>query len=134
MKTAVEPEVGALMFIRFVVGGDGEHHRSLTGIITEARLLRDAGGLNQDQVCWLEDAYVWFNANLPVPPFSSSDWPRDAATLFRDDAGEPITKMWEIASLLKEHGVPVRMLRSTNPGKILYQDDFQIVVDEWKRI
>jgi len=42
--------------------------------------------------------------------------------------------MWEIASLLKEHGVPVRMLRSTNPGKILYQDDYQIVVDEWKRI
>jgi hypothetical protein len=42
--------------------------------------------------------------------------------------------MWEIASLLKEHGVPVRMLRSTNPGKILYQDDYQIVVDKWKRI
>jgi hypothetical protein len=32
-----------LMFIRFVVGGDAEHHRSLTGIITEARLLRDKG-------------------------------------------------------------------------------------------
>ena len=35
------------MFIRFVVGGDAEHHQSLTGIITEARLLRDKGGLTQ---------------------------------------------------------------------------------------
>jgi hypothetical protein len=122
------------MFIRFVVGGDAEHHRSLTGIIAEARLLRDKGALNQDQMSRLEEAYAWFNATLPVPPFSSGNWPRDAVTWFRDDAGEAIKKMWEIASLLKEHGVPVRMLRSANPGKILYQDSYQIVVVEWRRI
>jgi hypothetical protein len=122
------------MYIRFVVGGDGEHHRSLTGLITEARLLRDRGGLDQHQVSWLEETYVWFNANLAVPPFSSSNWPRDAVTWFRHDAGEPIKRMWEIASLLKEHGVPVRMLRSANPGKVLYQDSCQIVVEEWKKL
>jgi hypothetical protein len=122
------------MFIRFVVGSDGEHHRSLTGIITEARILRDKGALNQDQISWLEEAYVWFSANLPVPPFSSGNWPRDAVSWFRDDAAEPIKKMWEIASLLKQHGVPIRMLRSANPGKILYQDASQIVVEEWKKL
>jgi hypothetical protein len=120
------------LFIRFVVGGDAEHHRSLTGIITEARLLRDRGGLNQNQISWLEEVYAWFNTT--VPPFSSSSWPRDAVTWFKDDAVEAIRKMWELASLLKEHGVPVRMLRSTNSGKILYQDAHQIVVEEWKRI
>jgi hypothetical protein len=122
------------MLIRFVVGGDGDHHRSLTGIITEARLLRDRGGLDQDRASWLEEALAWFNANLPVPPFSSSNWPRDAVTWFRDDAGEPIKRMWEIASLLKDHGVPVRLLRSSNPGRILYQDSYQIVVEEWKEL
>jgi hypothetical protein len=122
------------MFIRFVVGGYAEHHRSLTGIITEARLLRDKGGLNQDQISWLEEVYKWFNDNLPAPPFSSGSWPRDAVCWFKDDARDAIRKMWEIASLLKEHGVPVRMLRSANPGKILYQDPYQIVVEEWKRI
>jgi hypothetical protein len=60
--------------------------------------------------------------------------PRDAVTSFRDDAGEPIKKIWEIASLLKEHGVAVRVLRSANPGKILYQDACQIVVEEWKKL
>jgi hypothetical protein len=131
---AGDQALGDQMFIRFVVGGDGDHHRSLTGIITEARLLRDRGGLDQDQVSWLEEAYAWFNANLPVPPFSSSNWPRDAVTWFRDDAGEPIKQMWEITSLLKDHGVPVRLLRSINPGKILYQDSCQIVVEEWKKL
>jgi hypothetical protein len=42
--------------------------------------------------------------------------------------------MWEIAHLLKEHGVPVRMLRSENPGKVLYEDSYQIVVEEWKHL
>ncbi len=36
--------------------------------------------------------------------------------------------MWEIVALLREHGVAVRFLRSKNPGKVLYEDDFQIVV------
>jgi hypothetical protein len=85
-------------------------------------------------VSWLEEAYVWFNANLPCPPFSSSKWPEDAVSWFRDDAGDAIKKMWELASLLEEHGVPIRLLRSANPGKILYQDSYQIVVEEWKKI
>ena len=122
------------MYIRFVVGGDREHHRFLTGLITEARLLRDRGALDQYQVLWLEELYAWFNANIPVPPFSSGRWPDDAVTWFRDTAVEPINRMWELASLLKGHGVPVRMLRSPGPGKILYEDSYQIVVDEWKQL
>jgi hypothetical protein len=81
------------VFIRFVVGGDRDHHRCLTGLITEARLLRDRGGLSPHEIAWLEDEYEWFNANLPVPPYSSSRWPRDAVAWFRDDAGERITRM-----------------------------------------
>lgn len=42
--------------------------------------------------------------------------------------------MWEIVTLLKECGVPVRLLRSANPGKVVYEDDYQIVVEEWLSI
>lgn len=33
------------MFIRFVVGGEGEDYRQLTGLVTEARQLRERGEL-----------------------------------------------------------------------------------------
>jgi hypothetical protein len=122
------------VFVRFVVGNDGEHHRSLTGIITEVRLLRDKGVLSPHQVSWLEETYIWFNSNLPVPPFSSAKWPEDAVSWFRDDATDAIRKMWDIVALLREHGVTVRMLRSANPGRILYQDPYQVVVVEWRTI
>jgi hypothetical protein len=120
------------MFIRFVVGSDGDHHRSLTGIVTEARLLRDKGHLDEYQTSRLEETYAWLSDNLPVPPFKQL--PRDVVCWFRDEAGEPVQRMWDIASLLKECGVPVRLLRSAHPGRILYEDDYQIVVEEWQSL
>ena len=121
------------MFVRFVVGSDGEHHRELTGIVTEARFLREDGRLTAEESAQLEESYRWLNDNLPVPPFST-DWPRDAVAWFRDDAHDAIARMWDLVALLKEHGQVVRFLRSKNPGRVLYEDDFQVVVEEWKNL
>lgn len=118
------------MYIRFVVGLGGENHRWLTGIITEARLLHDRGELERYQGDLLEETYQWLNDQLPCPPFSTNDWGPEAVSWFKDTAEEPIKKMWDIVSLLQEYGIRVRVLRSKNPGKILYDDEFQIV--EWK--
>jgi len=41
--------------------------------------------------------------------------------------------MWDLVAILREHGAPVRILRSQTPGKILYEDEYQVVVLEWKR-
>jgi hypothetical protein len=51
-------------------------------------------------------------------------------TWFKDDAGDAISRMWDLVAILRESGVPVRLLRSTNPGRIAYEDDFQVVVEE----
>jgi len=80
----------------------------------------------------LEEAYTWLNEHLPVPPFKTL--PRGVVSWFKDEAGSAIEKMWEIVTLLKECGVPVRLLRSANPGKVVYEDDYQIVVEEWLSI
>ncbi|MGC3968498.1 MAG: hypothetical protein QM775_14305 [Pirellulales bacterium] len=122
------------MFVRFVVGEEGEDHRQLTGVVTEARLLREKGVLEPYQEDWLAETYAWLNDNLPCPPFSTSDWPRDVVAWFKDDAGESISKMWGLVSLLREHNSPVRVLRSKNPGKVFYEDEYQIVVEEWRAL
>ena len=53
---------------------------------------------------------------------------------FKHDAQDAISRMWDLVALLHTHGQPVRMLRSRNPGRILYEDDFQVVVAEWKHL
>jgi hypothetical protein len=122
------------VFIRFVVGIEGEHHRELTGIVTEARFLRERGLLSQEEDSRLQESYDWLNDHLPVPPFTTHSWPRDVVAWFKDDASEAIRCMWDLVALLRDQGRPVRLLRSENPGRVLYEDDFQVVVEEWKHL
>ncbi|HEX5739041.1 MAG TPA: hypothetical protein VFY22_11065 [Hydrogenophaga sp.] len=122
------------MYIRLVVGADHEDHRTLTGLVTEAKLLRESGGLTANEEAVLEEHYHWLNENLPCPPYSKSDWPRTVAAWFKDSAIEPIRRLRAIGALLEEHGLQVRMLRSKNPGKVHYEDDYQVVVREWNAL
>lgn len=117
------------MFIRFVVGMDGEDHRQLTGVFIEADLLLETGALSVAEAEFLEETFRWFDEHLPVPPFRSSNWPRDAVAWFKHDAA-CLDQIWRLVALLREHGANVRLMRSRNPGKILSQDRHQVVVHE----
>ncbi|QEH39182.1 hypothetical protein OJF2_77940 [Aquisphaera giovannonii] len=121
------------MFVRFIVGADDENAAWLTGIIAEARLLRDAGELYDFEEERLEAIYDWFNEHLPCPPFRgklrSGEWTRDAVAWFKPDAGEPIRRMWDIVAILREHGVAARMITAEKPGKIVYEDTYQVVAE-----
>jgi hypothetical protein len=121
------------MYVRFVVGDDAENASWLTGVFTEARLLRDDGKLYAYEVDHLEATYAWFNDHLPCPPFApklrSVEWTSDAVAWFRDDAGEPLRRIWDLVHLLRENGVPVRLVTADRPGKIVYQDAYQVVAE-----
>jgi hypothetical protein len=109
------------VFVRFVVGSDGQHNKELTGVFVESRLLREPGGLTAEEDARLDDVYEWFSENVPVPPFSTGRFPRDAVAWFKDSAREPIARIWDVVALLREHGVEVRLLRSANPGRVVYR-------------
>ena len=122
-----------MMFIRFVVGTDCENAAWLTGVISMARLLNDDGELYRHESELLEESFDWLNEHLPCPPFSaklrSGEWTRDAVSWFRSEATEPVRLIWDIVALLKEHGVSVRLVTTEKPGKIVYQDRYQIVAE-----
>jgi hypothetical protein len=121
------------MFVRFVVGADAESAAWLTGVFTEARLLRDTGQLFDYECERLEATYEWFNQHLPCPPFKkklpSGEWTQHAVAWFRAEASEPIRRMWDIVAILREHGIAVRMVTSERPGRIVYEDDYQVVAE-----
>lgn len=70
---------------------------------------------------------------MPVPQFKANNWNRDAVSWSKDDAAG-IDYIWHLVVLLREHGLAERLLRSRNPGKLLYEDDYQVVVREWKKL
>ena len=118
-------------YIRFVVGTDDQRADSLDGLFVEAKFLRDGQQLEPYEADWLEQIYDWFNEELPCPPFRTRRFSIDAVSWFRPSATRFITRMWDLAALLRDHGRPIRLLRTDDPGMIRYEDSFQIVAEPW---
>jgi hypothetical protein len=99
----------------------------------EARILRDQGELFDHESELLEEIFDWFNEHLPCPPFPkkrrSRQWTPNAVSWFRDEAGEPLRRVWDIVAILKEHGTTVRLVTTDRPGRIVYSDKYQVVAE-----
>jgi hypothetical protein len=79
-----------------------------------------------------DELLLWFETHLPCPPFSRKDYPRDAVSWFKASASTVISKAREVAVLLEEYDYPVRVLKTEQPGMILYEDEFQVLAKSKK--
>lgn len=121
------------MFVRFVAGTEAENAYRLDGVFVATCLLAEEGRLYFHEIGLLDETYARYNEYLPCPPFAamlrSGEWTSDAVAWFRDDAGEPLRRIWDLVFLLRENGVPVRLVASDQPGKIVYRDPYQVVAE-----
>lgn len=117
------------MFVRFVVGTNREAPRFQSGVVTELRMLRDSGELADYYVDYIEELFEWINDELPCPPFESSGWSKDAISWFKDSAQDFISRFRDMIAILEIHGRHVRTISTSQPGRILYEDEFQIVAE-----
>jgi hypothetical protein len=42
-----------------------------------------------------------------------------------------LLRIWDIVALLREHGMLVRLVTTNKPGKIVYQDRYQVVAETY---
>ena len=79
----------------------------------------------------IQDIYDWYNDNIPVPPFKinlkSKKWTEDAISWWKEDAKQPIELMKKLTKILRKNGYKVKVMKVKNPGKILYEDKWQVV-------
>ena len=121
------------MFVRFVVGTPSENPYWLNGVFERAYRLREEESLGRDRIERLAEMLDWFKQHLPVPPFdqvlAARRWSDRAVCWFRGIQNEPLRRMWPMVKLLQEGGTPVRFITTARPGRILYEDSFQIVAE-----
>lgn len=122
---------GAITFVRFVVGTNQSPARLQTGVVAELRMLRESGDLPPYEHAHVEELFDWLNRNLRVPPFEDANWPPDAISWFKPTATAYISKFRELIAILDEHGRYTRMLTTTDPGIIRYEDSYQVVASSW---
>lgn len=115
------------MYIRFVILRTDEDSHQKQGVFLIAdELMRWAEVSPQDHHV-LKMGLEWFNTNLPIPKRLKEHGTERAISWFRPDATEMIGKMRDICRVLEEYGHHVEMLKTRNPGTIIYEDQWQII-------
>lgn len=78
----------------------------------------------------------WLGDNLVVPSkfdrSSNSRKETRGLSWFKATASEHIKYMRELAEILKRHGIIVNVVSSSQPGYIVFEDDFQVVAEPFK--
>jgi hypothetical protein len=118
------------LFLRFVVlEKDSDSHRK-QGLLVAGYELSRSGKFTYEEVAQFKTLTTWFDKNLEPPErFARSKNPsahNKAISWFKDSAKEHIGKMRELAELLKNHGIPTKMIRENRIGYVVYEDEFQI--------
>jgi hypothetical protein len=120
------------VFIRFAtLATDSDSGRS-GGVLVAAHTLRDDGDLSVQEHETLRTALAWFNDHLPVPAALADPEHRRAISWFKPAADEAIRRMWQLKNLLDLHGHHVNVLRTSDPGTVVYQDDWQVIAKPYR--
>lgn len=114
------------MFLRFTILATDSDTGKSTGVLVAGHKLRDEGDLSVDEHRELRLCLQWFNDHLTVPSVYDLQNKR-ALAWFKPEAKKPIERMWQLKSILDAHGLHVNVLKTAAPGRIIFEDGWQIV-------
>lgn len=77
----------------------------------------------------------WFEEHLPNPSFYADGNPNRAVTWFRRDASVDLrTRLAPLQAILDAHQVEHQTVTSSDPGRIIYSDRWQVGVVPYERL
>jgi len=122
------------MYLRFVVEQIDERTGKYAGIFTLAYYLRDENRLTKHEESCVQELIDWFKKNLPIPDkFSknknSSHKNTQGLSWFKPQSEKAINKMWELKTVIENHGFNIEVLKTDRPGYVVYEDEYQIVAE-----
>jgi hypothetical protein len=118
------------VYLRLVITRRDEVSSRKQGIFTPAYALLDGGTLPEAEHEHLASVITWFERNLP-PPDRSKLEPR-SIFWFRPESGWLVRRVWELAEILGRHGFHVELLKTASPGRICYEDTFQVAATPFR--
>jgi hypothetical protein len=112
------------MYLRLVTNQEDADSRQGAGVFQIAYDLYEGGDLDHDETVTLKAALRWFEKHLPTPDRAKLD--ARAIFWFKAQAVEAARRVWELAEVVKRHGVEAEILKTSRPGYIVYEDDLQV--------
>jgi len=120
-------------YIRFVVGRKDEESHVEQGIFQAAGCAIEQNvitGSDADELCSLRE---WFNDNLEKPTSFGRKTLSLGICWFKVAASEHISRIWQMTRILEKHGIYVKKIKTIRPGYLIYEDDWQVVAEPFRK-
>jgi hypothetical protein len=122
------------MYIRFACFHLMASQRQRLGLFQALDAARDCSFAPSWALSQIGHIYGWFNENLSVPAeFSRDRLGQPGLSWFKPVATEHIRKMHQLKLALEACGVHVDILTTRNPGRVIWQDEHQLVAEPGPR-
>ena len=93
------------------------------------RLQRDGKLSDEEKEIYHEIDQVWFQKNLPNPPFYDDDKPGKPITWFKTDTTEHmLEKLQPLMDMMDKYNVAYDVVYTNFVGKVVYEDKYQVAV------
>ncbi|MEI5098599.1 hypothetical protein RB200_07910 [Streptomyces sp. PmtG] len=128
-EATAEETATAAVYVRFE--SPTRHERGhFPGVFALVNGLARDGRLTAGQERFRRAGNDWYDAAYPTPDASFYDPERHpgAVAWFKSTATHLIERVPGYLDVLAAHGVPCREVRSADPGRVVYEDDVQVVV------
>lgn len=125
------------MYIRFVVDEIDEDSCQRKGIFQAISGMKKQDDFYDYELDYIAESMGWFDENLESPLDYLNKQKSQKSDVyiswFIESASEHIAKVREFVFLVESKGVVVSQIRTVNPGKIVYSDEFQIFAKPFTR-
>ena len=120
----------ALKYVR-IQGRETAYRTGMpVGIFAAVHRLQEAGLLtDEERAVYHEIDDIWFQENLPNPPFYDDDKPGKPITWFKTEtAGFMVEKLRPLIDMLEKYSKPYDIVYTNFPGRVVYEDKWQVAV------
>jgi hypothetical protein len=120
-------------YIRFVIGRKDEDSHVEQGIFQAAAQALEWQNITGSDAEELNQLETWFSTNLEKPTSLGRDKLRRGICWFKTASTEHISRIWEMVQILERNGIYVKKIRTDKPGYVIYEDEWQMVAEPFRK-
>lgn len=120
-------------YVRFVVGNKDEESNVGQGVFQAAARALEWHHITGPDAEQLNELEEWFGKNLQKPDSFGRNKLRLGICWFKTSATEHISRIWEMVHILERNGIYVKKIRTDRPGYVVYEDEWQMVAEPFRK-
>jgi hypothetical protein len=120
-------------YVRFVVGRKDEDSHVEQGIFQAAAQAQEWQSITGSDADELNELRAWFSKNLEKPNSFGRNKLRLGICWFKTGSTAHISRIWEMVHILERNGISVKKIRTKKPGYVIYEDEWQLVAEPFRK-